>query len=81
MLGFQNRTPYIKLLKFYANRDNSAYLKKSDFQRKLVYQIETIIGLMESKRFHEWSQILILSPDWPCTKTKAKFLTVNHKLS
>ena len=32
MLGFQNKAPNIKLLKFQANQDNNAYLKKHDFQ-------------------------------------------------
>ena len=31
MLGFQNRAPTIKLLKFHVNRDNNAYLEKFDF--------------------------------------------------
>ena len=39
MLGFQNNARDPKLLKFHANRDNRAYLKKHDFQRKLVCQI------------------------------------------
>ena len=39
MLGFQNKALDIKLLKFYANRDNWACIKKCDFRRKLVYQI------------------------------------------
>ena len=37
MLSFQNRAPDIKLLKFHANRNNSAYLEKCDFQRKLIF--------------------------------------------
>ena len=49
MLDFQNRTPYIKLLKFHVNRDNMTYLEKYNFQRKLVYQIEIAIGFMASK--------------------------------
>ena len=36
MPSFQNRAPYIKLLKFHANQDNSSYLKKCDFQQKLI---------------------------------------------
>ena len=39
MLGFQNRTLDNKLMKFYVNRDNRAYLEKCSFQRKLVLQI------------------------------------------
>ena len=39
ILGFQNRAPDIKLLKFHANRDNSAYLEKCNFQRKLVCKL------------------------------------------
>ena len=39
VLGFQNRAPDTKLLKFHANQDNSAYLKKCDFQHKLICQI------------------------------------------
>ena len=31
MLSFQNRTPDTKLLKFYANWDEKAYLEKCDF--------------------------------------------------
>ena len=38
ILGFQNRVSNIKLLKIHTNRDNSAYLEKYDFQRKLVCQ-------------------------------------------
>ena len=38
ILGFQNRASDIKLLKFYANQDNIVYIRKYDFQRKLVYQ-------------------------------------------
>ena len=30
--------PDIKLLKFHANQNNSAYLEKCDFQQKLVFQ-------------------------------------------
>ena len=39
MLGFQNKVSDIILLKFHSNRDNWAYLKKYDFQRKLIFQI------------------------------------------
>ena len=39
MLGFQNRAPNFKMLKFHVNQDNSAYLEKYDFQWKLVYQL------------------------------------------
>ena len=39
MLGFQNRSPDIKLLLFHIKRDNSVYLEKHDFQRKLVCQL------------------------------------------
>ena len=38
ILYFQNKASDIKLLKFHANQDNSIYLKKCDFQRKLVCQ-------------------------------------------
>ena len=36
MLGLQSRALDAKILKFYPNRDNSVYLKKYDFQWKLV---------------------------------------------
>ena len=36
MLNFQNRASDIKLLKFYINWDNGAYLEKCNFQRKLI---------------------------------------------
>ena len=39
MLGFQNKAPDIKILKFHVNQDNSAYLEKYDFQWKLVCQL------------------------------------------
>ena len=32
MLGFKNRASDIKLLKLYVNRNNNAYLEKSNFQ-------------------------------------------------
>ena len=55
MLGFKNRVSNLKLLKFHANRDNSAYLEKYDVQRKLVcqfwdchwiYGVETSLGVV-----------------------------------
>ena len=39
MLSFQNRAPYVKILKFCANRGNSAYLEKRNFQQKLIYPL------------------------------------------
>ena len=39
MLSFQNRASDIKLLKFYVNQYNKAYLEKHNFQWKLIYQI------------------------------------------
>ena len=39
MLAFQNRILDSELLKFHANRDKRAYLKKCDFQQKLIFQI------------------------------------------
>ena len=38
IFGFQNRASDVKILKFNVNGDNSAYLEKRDFQRKLVCQ-------------------------------------------
>ena len=38
MLSFQNKALTVKLLKFHVNQDNSTYLKKYNFQRKLVCQ-------------------------------------------
>ena len=38
MLSFQNRAPDNKLLKFYTNQDNRAYLEKHDFEWKLICQ-------------------------------------------
>ena len=32
MFSFQNRALNVKVLKFHANRENSAYLEKHDFQ-------------------------------------------------
>ena len=40
MLGFQNRAPDIKLLKFHANR------KKSDLSRKMRFSIEACFSNM-----------------------------------
>ena len=39
MLGFQNKAPNTKLLQFYENQGNEAYLEKCDFQRMLICQI------------------------------------------
>ena len=39
MLSFQNRAPYIKLLKVHTNWDKKTYLKKRNFQQKFVCQI------------------------------------------
>ena len=39
MLGFQNRAADIKLLKFYANRDNSIYFKKIWFSMEARFPI------------------------------------------
>ena len=38
ILGFQNKAPDIKILKFHANQDNSVYLEECDFQHKLIFQ-------------------------------------------
>ena len=40
MLSFQNKAPNTKLLQFHENRDNLTYLKKCDFKRKLIFQIQ-----------------------------------------
>ena len=46
----ENRAPDTKLLKFHANRDSRAYLKKCDFQQTLFNNSETTIGFMTSKQ-------------------------------
>ena len=38
MLSSQNRALDVKILIFYANRDNSAYFEKCNFQQKLICQ-------------------------------------------
>ena len=48
MLDFQNRVSNIKLLKFYANRDNSTYLKKCDFKRSSFANSEIVIEFLAS---------------------------------
>ena len=64
MLGFQNRALYVNILKFHANQDNSAYLKKSIFNKNSFFDSETSIEFVESKRVQEWSRIPIASPSW-----------------
>ena len=41
--------PYIKLLKFHANWNNNAYLKKYDFNINLFANSKTAIGFLASK--------------------------------
>ena len=60
MPGFQNRASATKILKFHTNRDNSAYLGKCNFQKKLVYQfwdLHLIHGIKTSWR-------VVLDPDF-----------------
>ena len=48
----KHRALDIKLLNFYANRDNSAYLEKYNFQQKLVCQFY----------YHHWIRDIETSP-------------------
>ena len=73
ILDFQNRVLNVKILKFNSNWDNSAYLEKYDFQRKLGYQFEIVIGFVTSKQVHKWSMIMISSLSWLCTQNEANF--------
>ena len=50
MLGYKNRATNVKILKFHVNRDNIVYLKKCDFQRKLIGHSETAMIFMVSKQ-------------------------------
>ena len=71
MLSFQNRVPDIKLLKFYVNRDNEAYLKKNViFNGSLFVKFEMAIGFVALKRVHKSSRFLILSLGCPARKTR-----------
>ena len=69
MLGFKNRALDIKLLKFYTNRDNRAYLNLI-FNRSSFAKYETTIGFVMSIQVREWSQILIRVLVGPASKTK-----------
>ena len=80
MLGFQNRAPDTKLLKFHINQDNRAYLEKHDFQWKLIYQFWDRHLICTSKQVQEWSWILIPIPSWPCTQNETKFLTIKLQI-
>ena len=42
---------------------------------------KTAIGLVASKRVQNWSQILILSPGWPCKQNEVQIKLVFSKLS
>ena len=55
MFGFQNRAPDIKLLKFYANQDNSAYFENAIFNRNSFSNFEAAIGFLASKLVQKWS--------------------------
>ena len=64
MLGFQNKAPYIMLMKFYANQDNNVTSENVIFNGSSFSNSETTIGFLASKRIQEWSRILISSPSW-----------------
>ena len=49
MLGFENRAPNIKILKFHANWDNSAYLENKIFNGSSFVNSKTVIGFMVLK--------------------------------
>ena len=48
-------------------------LKNTIFNISSFVNSETTIGFMALKQVREWSQILILSPGWPCTQNEVKF--------
>ena len=76
ILGFKNRTSDLKLLKSHLNWDNSAYLQNAIFNENSFTNSEIAIRFMTSKQFRKWSQVMILSPGWPCMQ-KRQTLIVN----
>ena len=77
----QNRALDIKLLKFHKNRNNQAYLRKRDFQRKLVCQIwdhywihgiETSLGVVSDSNSE-----FLLALHLKRGKAKLAFMTIS----
>ena len=74
MLNFQNRALDLKILKFHANRNNSAYPEKNViFNGSSFTNSENTIGFFVLKRVQLWSQILISSLDFSSMQNKANF--------
>ena len=79
MLGFQNRVMNIKLL---TQTETIMFTSKNAiFTESSFANSETTIGFMTLKQVWEWSQILILSPGWPCTQNEINFNCQFHSLS
>ena len=70
ILGFQNRAPDIKLVKFHENWDNNAYLKKFNFQRKLIYQFWNFHWIHSVKTSLSVVSDPISSSSWSYTQNK-----------
>ena len=72
MLGFKNRAPDIKLLKFTQIETIKLTSRNMISNGSSFQNSETAIGFVASKRIREWSRILISILGCLCTQNEAK---------